>query len=369
MDKKMTRDIRIWSDDMEWEIGNNNQPIAFTKKISSSAKGERHKFDRLIITNHGVRDHSSGRKDRKLFMASKKSTIIFVPGGTNRVRKINVSRSVISILAFLAFMIILSAGWLITDYRKIKTQIPELQYLKKENKIQKTQIIALSKKINQINQNMAKLQEFEGKLRVMTNLEPSKKQDQLLAIGGSNIITLKSNYQLEGVHKGLIQQMHKSLEDLETKTAIASISQTELNDFLKEQKSILACTPSIRPTDGWFSSGFGYRISPFTDRREFHKGIDIATRIGAPVIAPADGLVAIVCRERCLGNTIVINHGYNLTTRYGHLNKFRAKKGQFVKRGQIIGEVGNTGRSTGPHLHYEVLLNGVPVNPLRYILD
>ena len=365
----MTRDIRIWSDDMEWEIGNNNQPIAFTKKISSSAKEERLKFDRLIITNHGVRDHSSGRKDRKLFMASKKSTIIFVPGGTNRVRKINVSRSVIATLFFLAFMIILGISWLMNDYAKIITQIPELNYLKKENRIQKTQIIALSKKINQINQDIVKLQKFEHKLRVMTNLEPSKEQDQLLAVGGSNISTLKPGYQLEEVHKGLIHQMHKSLEDLETKTALASISQRQLNDFLKEQKSILACTPSIRPTDGWLSSGFGYRISPFTNRREFHKGIDIATRIGTPIIAPADGLVVSIGGEGSLGNMIAINHGYNLKTRYGHLSKFRIKKGQYVKRGQIIGEVGNTGRSTGTHLHYEVLLNGVPVNPLRYILD
>ena len=302
-------------------------------------------------------------------MASKKSTILFLPRGSNTVRKINVSRSVTSIIVFLIFMMVLSVSWLINDYRKIKTQIPELNYLKKENRIQKTQIIALSKKINKINQNMVKLQEFERKLRVMTNLEPSEKQDQLFAIGGSNIITLKSNYQLEEVHKGLIQQMHKSLEELQTRTALASISQTELNDFLKEQKSILACTPSIRPTDGWFSSGFGYRISPFTNQREFHKGIDIATRIGTTVIAPADGLVVFVGREGNFGKMISINHGYNLKTRYGHLNKFRAKKGQHVKRGQIIGEVGKSGRCTGPHLHYEVLLNGVPVNPLRYILN
>jgi len=247
--------------------------------------------------------------------------------------------------------------------------MPELQYLKKENKFQKTHIIALSKKINHINQNMAKLQEFERKLRVMTNLEPFKQQEELLAVGGSNASTLASGYQLREVHKGLIQQMHKSLEDLETKTAIASISQSQLNDFLKEQKSILACTPSIRPTDGWLSSGFGYRISPFTNRREFHKGIDIATRIGTPVIAPADGIVVGAYNNGNLGKMIAINHGYNLKTRYGHLSKFRIKKGQHVKRGEIIGEVGNTGRSTGPHLHYEVLLNGVPVNPLRFILN
>jgi len=266
-------------------------------------------------------------------------------------------------------MIIFGISWLINDYQKIKIQIPELNYLKNENRIQKIQIIALSKKINTINQDMARLREFERKLRVMTNLQPSNEQDQLLAIGGSNISTLKSDYQLEEVNKGLILQMHKSLEDLDTKTAIASISQTELNNFLKEQKSILTRTPSIRPTDGWYTSRFGYRNSPFTNQKEFHKGLDIATRIGTSIITPADGLVIRVGREGNFGKMITINHGYHLKTRYGHLSKFRIKKGQYVKRGQIIGEVGNTGRCTGPHLHYEVLLNGVPVNPLNYILN
>ena len=302
-------------------------------------------------------------------MDSKKSTILFLPRGLHKVRKISISRSAMFTFLFFIFILLLSASWFTVDYIKIRNKIPELQYLKKENRFQKLHIVALSKKINHINQNMAKLQEFERKLRIMTNLEPSKQQDQLLAVGGSNTSTLASGYQLEEMHKEIIQQMHRSLEGLETNTAIASISQNQLNDFLKEQKSILARTPSIRPTDGWFSSGFGYRISPFTNRREFHKGIDIATRIGTPIIAPADGLVVHVGIEGSFGRMIAINHGYNLKTRYGHLSKYRIKKGQYVKRGQIIGEVGNSGRCTGPHLHYEVLLNGVPVNPIRFILN
>ena len=302
-------------------------------------------------------------------MASKKSTILFLPGGSTKVRKINIPNKVIFVLVCLILLITLGVGWLITDYRKIKTQIPELQYLKKENRVQKIQLIALARKIIQVNQNMAKLQEFDRKLRVMTNLEPSGEQDQFLGLGGSNNNTLKPDYQLERVHKGLIHQMHKSLENLETEIAVTSISQTELNNFFKEQKSILACTPSIRPTEGWFSSGFGYRISPFTNRREFHKGLDIATRIGTPIIAPADGLVVFVGREGNFGKMIAINHGYNLMTRYGHLHKFEVKKGEHVKRGQTIGKVGASGRCTGPHLHYEILLNGIPVNPLRYILN
>jgi len=302
-------------------------------------------------------------------MASKKSTILFLPAGSNKVRKIAVANALIFFCVSVIILISLGIGWLITDYRKIKTQIPELNSLRKENRIQRTQLIALTQKIAQINRNMAKLQEFDRKLRVMTNLEPSAEQDQFLGLGGSNENMLKPDYQLEKVHKGLIHQMHKSLENLKTEIAVTSISQTELSNFLKEQKSILACTPSIKPTEGWYSSGFGYRISPFTNRREFHKGLDIATRIGTPVVATADGLVVFVGREGNFGKMIAVNHGYNLTTRYGHLHKYRVKKGQYVKRGQIIGEVGVSGRTTGPHLHYEVLLNGVPVNPLRYVLN
>ncbi len=368
----MTQDIKIWSDDSddtEREIGNNNQSIPFTKNLGSSAKGERHKSDRLIIKSHGVRDKSSGRKNKQFSMGLKKSAIIFLPGGSNKVRKINTPIKLIFLLASLIPVIALGIGWLIIDYKKIKTQIPELNYLRKENRTQKTRLITMIKNINQINQRMGKFQEFERKLRVITNLEPSGEHNQYLNLGGSNILSLKSDYQLQEVNKGLIHQMHKSLENLETEIEMTSISQTELSNFLKEQESILVRTPAINPTDGWFSSGFGYRTSPFTNQREFHKGLDIGNRVGTPVIAPADGLVVFVGREGSLGKMIAINHRHDLMTRYGHLHKFLVKKGQHVKRGQIIAEIGTTGRSTGPHLHYEVHLNGVPVNPFSYILN
>jgi len=302
-------------------------------------------------------------------MAPKKATILFLPGGSNKVRKIKVSSGFIRFFLILIVSCSIGVCWLIKDYRDIKIQIPQLNHLKRENKIQKIQIVSLCKKINGINQKMAKLQEFDHKLRIMTNLNPTEKREQFLGLGGSNINALTQDYQLGDVNRKLISQTHDSLKNLEMEIAVTAQSQTELSTFLKEQKSILACTPSIRPTTGWISSRFGYRISPFTDQREFHKGLDIATRVGTPIIAPADGLVVLAEREGNFGNLVTINHGYHLITRYGHLHKFRVKKGQFVKRGQVIGAVGNTGRCTGPHLHYEVLLNGVPVNPLRYILD
>jgi murein DD-endopeptidase MepM/ murein hydrolase activator NlpD len=302
-------------------------------------------------------------------MAPKKVTILFLPGGSNKVRKIRVSSSFIRLFLTLVIFLTIGVCWLVKDYRDVKVQIPQLHRLQKENKVQRIQIVSLCQKISAINQKMAKLQEFDHKLRIMTNLNPTGEQEQFLGMGGSNLNVLQSNHHPEDVNKKLISQTHKALKNLEMEIAVTSQSQAELSKFLKEQKSILACTPSIRPTKGWISSEFGYRISPFTNRREFHKGLDIATRVGTPIIAPADGLVVLAEREGNFGNLITINHGYHLMTRYGHLHKFRVKKGDFVKRGQLIAEVGNTGRCTGPHLHYEVLLNGVPVNPLRYILD
>ncbi len=302
-------------------------------------------------------------------MASKRATVLFLPGGSSKVRKISVPNNILFVLICLTVMIIVGLGWLITDYRNIKTQIPELRSLRSENRMQKTQLIALCEEINEASQKIAGLQKFDHKLRIMTNLEPTGEQDQFLGVGGSNITALKSEYRLEEVNNTLIHRMHESLANLDTEIAVTAISHNELDDFLREQKSLLACTPSIRPADGWFSSGFGYRISPFTNKREFHKGLDIATRIGTPVTAPADGLVVFAGKEGNYGKMLTINHSYNIKTRYGHLHRFRVEKGQHVKRGQVIGEVGNRGRCTGPHLHYEVLLNGVPVNPLRYILD
>ena len=302
-------------------------------------------------------------------MASKKLTILFLPETTNKVRKINVSNRLISILILFMLSIMMGIGWIISDYSKIKGQAPELLALKKENKLQKTQLIALTKKINNITQKITGIQEFDHRLKALTNIEPSTEQNQFLAVGGSNNDTLKSDYQLEEVHKGLIREMHAALENVETEIVSTSLSQTEINNFFEKQKSILACTPSIKPVNGWLTSGFGYRVSPFTKRREFHKGIDVASRIGTPVISPADGLVVSASKQGNYGNVIVINHGYNMKTRYAHLHKYRVKKGDLIKRGEIIGEVGTSGRCTGPHLHYEVLLSGVPVNPLRYILN
>jgi murein DD-endopeptidase MepM/ murein hydrolase activator NlpD len=143
----------------------------------------------------------------------------------------------------------------------------------------------------------------------------------------------------------------------------------ELIAELEDKHRKLASSPAIWPTKGWLTSRFGPRISPFTGRRQFHSGIDIAGQRGTDVFAPARGVVKFAGKRGPLGNTVILDHGYGVRTHYGHSAELHVKRGQEVERGQVIASMGSTGRSTGPHLHYAVEVNGKSVNPLDYIFD
>jgi murein DD-endopeptidase MepM/ murein hydrolase activator NlpD len=299
----------------------------------------------------------------------KKITIVLVPEGTSRVKQVRLPRFLVVLFVLLS----LSAGgcvlWLAQDYYAIKAGLPELAHLKKENEYQKRQFIHLAQRIDEITQKMGEMKEFDRKLKDMVDLETGKGTPALGGVGGSEPSLLRPDYSMVKSHKDLVRLMHRSLDNVDNEIALGERDKAELHKFLENQKTLLASTPSIWPTKGWLSSRFGYRTSPFTGEREFHRGIDVATRMNAPIIAPADGVVTYVGRDRGYGRVISIKHGKGLITRYAHLHKALVKKGDYVKRGEAIALVGNSGRSTGPHLHYEVHLNGMAVNPLRYITD
>jgi murein DD-endopeptidase MepM/ murein hydrolase activator NlpD len=302
-------------------------------------------------------------------VSSKKITIIFLSDGARKTKQLKIPKIFILSLPLFILAAVILVAWVFSDYQTVKTQIPRLAYLQKENKHQKVQLANLSQKIDHINRKMIELNRFDHKLRVMVNLETSEDNPQFLGIGGSDPTVLNPDYTVEKAHKKLVRLMHHSLDNLNTEISVQIQDKAELYRFLQEQKSMLACTPSIWPTKGWVSSDFGYRISPFTNEREFHKGFDISARMNTVIIAPADGVVSTVGRTHGYGRMLHINHGYGLKTVYAHLAKSLVAKGKYVKRGQKIALLGNSGRTTGPHLHYEVHLNGVPVNPLRYILN
>jgi murein DD-endopeptidase MepM/ murein hydrolase activator NlpD len=158
---------------------------------------------------------------------------------------------------------------------------------------------------------------------------------------------------------GLLKDLLSGLEDR---------LQTVRTDVDKRNQ-LAAATPSIWPTHGWLSSNAGNRMDPFTGEKDFHPGLDISADKGDPVYATADGKIVNASPAGNYGNLVIIDHGYGIETRYGHLSAFKVKQDQIVKRGDLIGLVGSTGRATGAHLHYEVRANGRILNPLQLLLN
>jgi murein DD-endopeptidase MepM/ murein hydrolase activator NlpD len=163
--------------------------------------------------------------------------------------------------------------------------------------------------------------------------------------------------------------LRREVERLGSVADARELSLLELVEQLEDKHRYLASSPAIWPTKGWLTSRFGFRISPFTGRRQFHSGIDVAGRRGTDVVAAARGVVHFAGKRGPLGNVVIIDHGYGVRTHYGHNDEIFVKRGEEVGRGQRICSLGNTGRSTGPHLHYTVEVAGKPVNPLNYIFD
>ena len=302
-------------------------------------------------------------------MASKKINIFLVPDGKGCVRQIRLSKSLLFCIIPLLIICSTFLFWIIHDYSGIKAKVPQLAELQKENALQKEQILYMVRRIDQVTEEMNELRKLDHKLKVMVNLETGEGDERFTGVGGSDPALIDPKKTLTKVDRELVRAMHRSLDNLNSDINSIKEDKAGLQEFLENQKMLLASTPSIWPAKGWLSSRFGYRKSPFTGKKEFHKGLDISTRMGSPIVASADGTVSFSGRDRGYGRVVVIKHGYGLETKYAHLKKSLVKKGQYVKRGETIGLVGNSGRTTGSHLHYEVHLNGVPVNPLRYVLN
>ena len=279
------------------------------------------------------------------------------------------------ILACLALI-----AFIVYDYIQLKRTTAHLQVREvsltnelSEIQTQRKQIQEFANEINTLKTHLVALNNFEQKIRIIANIEKTDESNNMFGVGGSVPEDLDARLPLEEKHNSLMRDMHEQIDQLNR----ASIKQTEdfesLLKSLEDQQNLLASTPAIRPIPGaeisWITSRFGYRVSPFTGQREFHQGYDISTRSGTPILATADGVVTFAGSKGLLGNTVVIDHGHGLVTRYGHCQKFLKKRGERVKRWEPIALVGNTGRSTGPHVHYEVHLNGIPVNPEKYILN
>ena len=285
-------------------------------------------------------------------------TIILVPHAHAKLRKWRVTNLQIGLVAGSFLLLTLIGAFFVWSHFSAKTNPVEIARLRSENE-----------KLRNVNQ------EFESSIRTLQDQLTSyeDRTRQLAIVAG--IAALGDSGSADTAEAGIgggtpvdevgvedIPGMASRMKQMDgTLTAVAT--------RLQQRARWISQTPAITPVKGIFTSGFGSRSDPLTHGHGNHQGVDIAAAPGQPVRASADGIVMRASNIGGLGNAIFVAHGYGITTRYGHLSKIEVRPGQRVKRGDVIGRVGNTGRSTGYHLHYEVRQDGDPVNPLVYMLD
>ena len=299
----------------------------------------------------------------------KKYTIMVIPSNSSGTRRFSITRGMLSLL-LLGFCSIVGTTLYLTQERiSLAKHLAKLPPLKQQNQTQKELIEKFTAKLQFLDNNLIQLKQLEDQLRIMASLKPGKRKDEL-GVGGVSKQTLPDDLEkLTPSEQRFIRRLNRQFQDIERRATEQESAFKELLSAFRDKSVLLAHTPSIWPVKGWLSSSFGYRRSPFTNRREFHAGIDVVARVGTPIFAPADGVVISTRRLGGFGKTVRIQHMQGIVTTYAHNSVNMVKVGQRVRRGDIIAKVGSTGRSTGPHLHYEVRINGVAVNPRLYIVE
>ena len=285
-------------------------------------------------------------------------------GGSHNLRL----RGWLGIIGFVcAALLIVCNIWLWDRYNqslKLETRLLEAEKTIDE---QSTQLLSMVGKVREVAADLARVRQFDTKLRLMLNLDT-----ELTDVGNSGAsLGAETGRDVLPLHRQALaaRRMYAFLRQLSDDVRLEEVAQQELLRALRENRDIIASMPTVWPVEGFISSPFGVRSSSLSGRGEFHKGLDIRARPGTPVIVPAKGTVTMAGWDGAYGLSVEVQHSRAIITKYGHLQRIAVREGQQVKRGDLIGFVGSTGRSTGPHLHYEVKLNGVHVNPMRYILN
>jgi murein DD-endopeptidase MepM/ murein hydrolase activator NlpD len=305
-------------------------------------------------------------------MRGKKITLVLIPNSsTNKVKEMNISYGMlVSILIIVVTGLLSLATFLITSKNGNQQVVKETTSnnnlnIKNANDPLIKRISELQSEIKRLNGVMGDLVKNDDMLRTVADLPPVSLDTRMVGRGGPS---LKYNdvYNNSPDAK-TVSNIEFDIDKLVKQAEFQKDSYSKIQDQLTRNSDILAHIPSITPTNGYFTSFFGMRKDPFTGKETFHSGIDISARIGEPVYASADGEVTYDDFSNGFGLTIIIDHKYGYSTLYGHLSKILVHRGDKIKRGDLIGEVGSTGRSTAPHLHYTVRLNGKDIDPADFL--
>lgn len=318
----------------------------------------------------GTRSEDRPRREWSSRLSKKYYTVLIVPDDSPKTRKLRVPQWILTRAAAVLGVFVLGVLGAAVHYFQVVGEVTENKALRDENVQLRTDLKRIRERIAQISSTLDRVERFDQKLRAITLLSDPERH---LAIGPVGMADSEDRDSPSA--RAMLseaedpQAMRNKLDTLTAEAARQEASLQELQAYFEDQKSLLASTPSVWPVRGWVTSDFGHRLDPFTAERIMHKGLDIATAHGTPVLSPSDATVIFAGIESGYGKVLVLDHGYGLKTRFAHLADAQVKVGDRVKRGDRIGSVGNTGRSTGPHLHYEVRVNGMPENPRKFILE
>jgi murein DD-endopeptidase MepM/ murein hydrolase activator NlpD len=303
--------------------------------------------------------------------ANESFTLIVVPDRHAEVKRFHLRKIwIVQALAAVAVVVLIGVV-MAAHYVSVVAEARENPNLRDENLKLKSELAVIREQLQHVGQTLDRVERFDQKLRAITllsdpqrNLAMGPTEQPPLGGGANGENQFVRSKDAEGP-----QVLAQKLDKLSAEATRQEQSLQELQAYFQDQKSLLASVPSVWPTRGWVTSDFGSRLDPYTSERVMHAGLDIAGPHGKEVVSPSDGTVVFAGLEGGYGNVVVLDHGYGIKTRYGHLSSIKVKSGERVKRGDVIAALGNTGRSTGPHLHYEVRVNGIAQNPRKFILD
>jgi murein DD-endopeptidase MepM/ murein hydrolase activator NlpD len=288
---------------------------------------------------------------------SKRFTILIIPEGSHRVRRFALKLSAVKWAAAGSVLCVLLVLGLTILALRGNYDRNEFDRLREESRIHQQEMGHLVAKLEDLRKELVVMAQNDAKVRVMNKLTKPK-ADLLGGVGGPAV----GDDSIDS-----LASLQQQIDDLRREVDLRRVSQEEIQGFLNDQRSMLGSKPTGWPVKGWVTSDFGVRRDPFDGQRRMHEGLDIATRTGTPVMTTAAGIVREAGTDAGYGKAVVIDHGYGYSTLYAHNSRILVKVGQRVKRGEMIATAGNTGRSSGPHVHYEVRLNGAPVNPKKYL--
>ena len=297
-------------------------------------------------------------------MKSQKYTILLANRTTGAVRRLTIARpvGVVLLAGLTAIPLLIGLGASRIDPVELETLRLANETLRLENDSYRASTGELANQVLSLQSALTELAdaaELDPNARAALSRLPAGIRRPAVG-GGAAVLPARATPAVAEVPDSTIGVLRNLLRALEDELAT-------VKNRVENQQARLRATPSILPLAGWLSSGFGRRIDPFDGSPDFHSGVDIAADRGTPVRATADGTVESAGLTGDYGNAIVVDHGYGIGTRFGHLLRVAVSTGQAVRRGEIIGYVGSTGRATSPHLHYEILVNGNPINPFRIL--